>query len=182
MPEWIQNVDKQFIEVIRDHHDKWLTYNLNNVTALGSTTVLALVAVVTLGGLVLMAQCKKAFLFAVLVIGAYYATNGIKNVVARHRPAGAKSHSASFPSSHSSLSMAVFGMVALSVRKRGIEGRRRLVFWYALLCALILAGLVGISRVYLGYHYPSDVVAGWLLGLIFMIVYFLADKLTESRG
>ena len=72
----------------------------------------------------------------------------------------------------------VFGR---TLRNRNHGGARVLVFWYALLCAFVLAALVGISRFYLGYHYPSDVAAGWLLGMLFMLAFCLADKFTERR-
>jgi undecaprenyl-diphosphatase len=179
MPEWIRSIDKQAIRWMKEYHNDWLTYNLKNVTALGSTTLLALIALLALGILLLSKQYKKALFFVVLVVGVYYATQGIKTAVARKRPAAAKSHSPSFPSSHASLSMAVFGMLAFCVRGPAQGRRRFLVFLYALLWALFLAVIVGLSRVYLEKHYFSDVVGGWLLGLVFVIVFYLASKFGE---
>jgi undecaprenyl-diphosphatase len=179
MPEWIQHIDDQVLVWFRAEHTKWLDINVKNITVLGSTTVLAIFGVIALGALLLCGQYKKAFLVIVLVIGTYYATDGIKSAVGRHRPPDVKKKSASFPSGHSSRSMSVFGILALCLRNRGQRGLRRVIFVYALLWAFLLAGAVGVSRLYLGDHYLSDVVAGLLLGLAVMLAFYLADRYTE---
>jgi undecaprenyl-diphosphatase len=181
MPEWIQSIDDQTFDWFRDHHTQWLDYHVKNLTVLGSTTLLAVIGPVALGALLLCNQYKKALLFVVLVFGLFYATQGIKTAVERHRPPHAKAHSGSFPSGHSSRTMTVLGLLALCLRSPRQGGIRPVLFVYALLTALLLAVAVGLSRLYLGDHYLSDVIAGWLLGLLFIVVFCLADRLTRSE-
>jgi undecaprenyl-diphosphatase len=75
-------------------------------------------------------------------------------------------HSASFPSGHSMLSAVVYLTAALLVANR-LQGRR--LHAYLIGWSLLLAFLIGISRLYLGVHYFTDVVAGWIGGLIWAL-------------
>jgi undecaprenyl-diphosphatase len=183
MPEWIQDIDSEVLHWFKDKRNDFLTYNLNNITALGSTTVLALVVLCALGFLVLTRHFKRAFFVAVLIVAAYFATEGLKDQVNRHRPppdppAKAKK-SKSFPSSHASLSMSVFLLLALCLRPPSGSGRQPWTYRYAVLWALFLAGIVGVSRLYFGYHYLSDVIGGWLLGLGIGMIFYIADRATD---
>jgi undecaprenyl-diphosphatase len=171
MPEWVQSIDDDVLAWFARHHTTFLEVNVPEFTRLGGRTLIAVFGLVALGVLLLAGQFRKALFLVVLVLGVHYATQGIKTAVARPRPPQAKSHSKSFPSSHASLSMGLFGMLALCLYGRA---PRRLTA-YALLCAFTLAVLVGLSRLYLEKHYPSDVLGGWLVGLAFVIAfYFLA--------
>jgi undecaprenyl-diphosphatase len=180
MPEWIQDIDNDILQWFQEQHTPFLTRNLGDLTFLGSTTVLTVVALIGVGALLLYGRWTRAFLAAVLMVGCYFATDYVKDQVARHRPVvqGVKApHSASFPSSHASLSMVVYLTLAFSLRRR--SGPQPRAYPYAIAWALILTAIMGISRLYLGYHFLSDVCAGWLLGLAFAMVFYLALRLTE---
>jgi undecaprenyl-diphosphatase len=71
--------------------------------------------------------------------------------------------------------MAVFGFLAYAIA-RGLGPGKRFEVWYS---AVVLVFLVGFSRVFLGVHYPSDVVAGWAAGAFWVLV---AIALTEGQG
>jgi len=99
----------------------------------------------------------------------------VKVIVERARPdsAEALSHAGgyAFPSGHSATAVVVYGALALIAARRG-GARARAA---AIVAAVALAGLVGITRVYLGVHFPSDVLAGWLLGgAVLAVVWRLA--------
>jgi undecaprenyl-diphosphatase len=92
-------------------------------------------------------------------------SEGLKGLYGRPRPDlvphGAYVYSASFPSGHSTLSAATFlTLAALIASLESARGTKRMVFTLAAM--LILA--IGFSRIYLGVHWPSDVLAGWCLG------------------
>lgn len=128
----------------------------------------------TLGGGLLIAlwlgvtgHYHRAIPLAVAVIGERILMDGIKLLIDRARPAfdlhPVATHSASFPSGHAGNTMAVFLTVALIAAPT----RWRLP---AVILALTLSILIGLSRVYLGVHWPSDVIGGWALGATVAII------------
>ncbi len=115
----------------------------------------------------------------IALIGAYVATQAIvtlvKVIVARARPDGAEAFATAggyaFPSGHSATAVALYGALALIAVRHGGARARRL----AIGAAAALAALVGVTRVYLGVHYATDVVAGWVVGgLVLAVVWRLA--------
>ncbi len=115
------------------------------------------------------------------LVGAYAATQAIvtlvKVIVERARPdsaeALAQAGGYAFPSGHSATAVVTYGALALIAARHLGPGARNA----AIAAAVALAVLVGITRVYLGVHYPSDVLAGWLLGgLVLAVVWRLAVR------
>ena len=110
----------------------------------------------------------------VALIGAYAATQAVvtlvKVIVERARPDTAEALATAggyaFPSGHSATAVALYGALALIAARHGGTRARRV----AIAAAVVLAGLVGITRVYLGVHYATDVLAGWLLGAAVLAV------------
>jgi len=131
-----------------------------------SDTVLGLTALVAL---VLAARrhWHGALALAVSVAATQGVVAIVKLLVARDRPPGddAMVHAAgySFPSAHSATSVALYGVLALIAAH---ELRGRVSRMWCVAAAGILCMAVGVSRVYLGAHYPTDVLAGWLLGCV----------------
>lgn len=143
----------------------WLPSAVRDITALGSTTVLTLVVAATAIFLVLQRRTRSALLVvAATSLGAWLVTF-IKALVSRARPdlvdrlMAETSHS--FPSGHAANSAIVYLTLAtlLFPVVRGWRMRA-----YLLTVALALVATIGISRVYLGVHWPSDVLAGWAFG------------------
>ena len=109
---------------------------------------------------------RGALMLALAVALSQPVVHGVKLLISRPRPAGndlvAQASGFSFPSAHSATSMALYATLTLIVAQR-CQGSAR--------AAVALAGAsvvlaVGLSRVYLGAHYPSDVIAGWLTGAV----------------
>jgi undecaprenyl-diphosphatase len=117
----------------------------------------------------LVAGRRRDALFVIVVTGgAMLLTNAIKVTLERPRPSSGglvSVASASWPSGHASSSIALYGALAV-IASRGAPPWGRAAIWAGLGG---LAVLVGASRVYLGVHYPSDVVAGWLLGGLWLL-------------
>ena len=94
----------------------------------------------------------------------------LKDLLKRQRPLVpviAKAHGYSFPSGHTFSSLVFFGMLAYLVHK---TIKNTLLRWTLISCCFLFAFLVGFSRVYLKVHYPSDVIAGFCLGIIWLLL------------
>ncbi len=146
------------------------------LTALGSTFVLIGVVLSAALGLTLRGRWRSA---ATLVI-AYVVTDAtvaiVKLIVSRPRPDASLTEAGgfSFPSGHSAMSMVVYGCLAFALA-RAVRGFPRVAF---ALCGAALVVAIGLSRIYLGVHYPSDVIAGWTTGAAILIVtWMLAGRL-----
>jgi undecaprenyl-diphosphatase len=138
---------------------------MRDVTALGGVTVMILVT--TVGVLAFLIHRKRwhAGLLAATVLLADLSSELLKHLYGRPRPElvphGSYVYSASFPSGHSTLSAATFLTLAMLIASlEPNRGTKIMVFILAFM--LVLA--IGVSRVYLGVHWPSDVLAGWCLG------------------
>jgi undecaprenyl-diphosphatase len=143
-----------------------LTLLANGVTALAATSSVLLVATVAAAGMLVRGHWPGA-LAVVLAVGATQAiVFAIKELVARARPPAssawidAAGHA--FPSAHAASGVALYGLLALYTLQR-LHGRARVA---AGAVALLGVGSIGLTRVYLGAHYPSDVLAGWLVGAV----------------
>lgn len=142
---------------------------VNLITTLGSDLVVGPLLVVLVFGLAWRRRYREG-LFMVVALGGSLALNGLmKNFFARPRPPLAWAHvlpDYSFPSGHSMNSLVFYLAVALLVW----ELRGRLAGIGATAVALLLVLFIGISRIYLGYHYFTDVVGGFMAGLLWLFV------------
>ena len=182
-------VDQAILDALRVHgHPKqligpdWLHTAAADVTALGSLTNLSLLVLLV----VALMLCLKRWAAAVLVLvgagGGLALSQGLKLVYGRERPDAAyrtvEAINASFPSGHAMLSAVVF-LTLGALAARFTEKRR--IKALALGAAVLLSLLVGISRVYLGVHWATDVLAGWSLGAGWAMACWLAAWAWERR-
>ena len=152
------------------------------MTALGSVPVLVLVTVAVAGFLALSRLYRSLILVLTAAIGGTVWTFLLKELFARERPplfGEAVVSTASFPSGHSALSAVVYLTLA-AMLARLVERRRLRV--YVVSVAALTVFLVGVSRVALGVHYPSDVLAGWTLGLAWALFCWVCMALLQRRG
>jgi undecaprenyl-diphosphatase len=141
-----------------------ITALATGITDLGATKSIFLVTAVTAGSLILRGYWHGAVTVAVSVTATQAVVYGIKALVARGRPPEASSFvdaaGYAFPSAHAASGVALYGLLSLFVLRR-LHGRVRIA---AGALALLAVGSLGLTRVYLGAHYPSDVLAGWIVG------------------
>jgi undecaprenyl-diphosphatase len=148
---------------------------MRDITALGGFTVLTLVTVVATLAFLIHRRWAHATVMAGTALAAQLCSSLLKSFYDRPRPDlvphGVDVYSASFPSGHSMLSAATY--LTLAALIASLETKRRskvLVFGLA----LILMAAIGFSRVYMGVHWPSDVLAGWCAGAAWALAAWLA--------
>lgn len=162
----------------------WLEIMMRDFTALGSHAVLMLIGLAALGYILMLRKWLSALLL-VASFGGGMALNGLlKQGFDRPRPDLVahlvEVHTASFPSGHAMLSAACY--LSLGTLLAGVTRPRRLKA-YILGIAIVLVLLVGCSRVYLGVHWPTDVLAGWALGAAWAMGCWLALRIwVATRG
>lgn len=155
----------------------WVEEMGRDITALGGNVVLTLLTVFVLGYLMIIRRPVLCFVLVLATVGALAASTLLKQSFDRDRPDLVPHHSrvytASFPSGHAMLSASTYlTMGALLARA---QKRRRLKV-YIIAVSAFLSLIVGISRVYLGVHWPSDVLAGWAAGTAWALgCWWLAD-------
>lgn len=172
--------DRQLLLAFRDAGDlarpigpKWVRRTLLDFTTLGGGPVLTTMVIVTLGLLAI----RRLWLTAGLVLAATslgsILSGQAKLLFARPRPALVdhliEVRGLSFPSGHATNSAIIYLTLALLI-SQVVPGRRTRA--YILSVAVLLVGLIGISRVYLGVHWPSDVLAGWSIGTLWALAWW----------
>jgi len=161
---------------------RWLPEAAVDLTALGSGWVIGLVVLAVVGFLALQAMWRTAGFVFVASVGGWVLNAALKVFFQRPRP-DVVPHlrevmSLSFPSGHAMTSAAVY--LTLGAMLMRISERRATKI-YCMVTAAFVTVLVGSTRVYLGVHYPSDVVAGWLIGMSWAIGCWLVERSIERR-
>lgn len=165
-------IDHALLFLFRDPADlsdpigpPWLEETVAEITTLGGYPVLVLLVGLVIGFLLVSRRFGAALFVLVAVASGTVLSQSLKLVYDRPRPDVVEhlvsTHTASFPSGHATMSAVVYLTLA-SLIVRLVE--RAAVRVYVLCIAVLLTALVGLSRVYLGVHWPSDVAAGWALG------------------
>ncbi|MFW8593872.1 phosphatase PAP2 family protein [Cribrihabitans neustonicus] len=161
----------------------WLEEMGRDLTALGGVVVLAITTFVVAVFFLLRQRWMSMLYILVTVGGGIVLSSVAKEVFDRPRPDlvphGSLVHTASFPSGHSM--MAAVAYLTLGALVARLQTRLFLKV-YIMTVAVLVTVLVGISRVYMGVHWPSDVAAGWLAGGAWAIICLLAARRLEGRG
>jgi undecaprenyl-diphosphatase len=161
----------------------WLKLAAQDITALGSGWVLGLM-VAAIAGFLAIERMHRTAAFVTLAAVSGWLLNGLlKELIDRPRPAVVphlgEVMSLSFPSGHAMTSATVYltlGMLLMRI------ATRRATKVYCLAVAASLTTLIGVSRMYLGVHYPTDVLAGWTVGLSWGIFCWMIERAIERRG
>lgn len=161
----------------------WLEFVARDITALGGTAVLVMVTVAAIGFMILRRRRGAALFTFVSIAGGTLISTGLKSLFDRSRPDVVphlvEVSSASFPSGHSMLAMTTYLTLGALVAEVQSEHRARA---YILLWAVALSLLVGSTRVYLGVHWPTDVLAGWCVGSAWALMCGTVAWWLQRRG
>jgi undecaprenyl-diphosphatase len=154
-----------------------------DLTALGGIAVLSLVTTAVTGFLIITRKRGAAVLVVIAVLGGLFIGSAIKSLVHRDRPPlefqEAYVFTKSFPSGHSMLSAVTYLTLGalLAQVTQGLWVRI-----YIIAVAMLVTFLVGLSRVYLGVHWPTDVLAGWTAGLVWSIICLFVARTLQHKG
>lgn len=154
---------------------RWLPHAASDITALGGGVVLTLLVVIVAGFLLMQRLWLTALATALACLTGGLVVDLIKGLVVRARPDLVPhlvdAHGYSFPSGHATSSAVVYlTLASLAGQVTPDRAARR----YLLAVAVMLAGAIGCSRVYLGVHWPSDVIAGWSFGTLWALGWWTA--------
>lgn len=161
----------------------WLEMAAFDITALGGPTVLGMTVLAIVGFLILQGMYRNAAFVFLASVGGWMLNDLLKEVFARPRPQVVphlrQVMSLSFPSGHALTSAAVYlTLGALLMR----VAQSRLAKFYCMFIAMLVTLLVGATRVYLGVHYPTDVLAGWLIGISWALFCWLLERSLERSA
>jgi undecaprenyl-diphosphatase len=179
-----QNFDESVLRTLRQPDNPalpigpdWVTEVARDLTALGGVTVLVLVTFSVAGFLLLDRKYAGMCFVLMAVISGLILSSILKASFDRLRPQIVPHlsdvYTSSFPSGHSMMSAIVYLTLGALLAK--MVAFRRLKC-YVLALAMLVTGLVGISRVYMGVHYPTDVLAGWTAGLVWATICLLVVR------
>jgi undecaprenyl-diphosphatase len=162
---------------------RWVAEAVTDFTALGGTAVLMTVVVCAIGYLALLHRYSAAAFVVVAATGGGLLSVALKHVFARSRPDVVPHlvtvEGLSFPSGHSMAAAVIY--LTLGALMARFAARRRIRV-YVIAISLGLTGLIGITRVCLGVHYPTDVLAGWSAGLGWALLCWLVARYLQYRG
>lgn len=185
-----QAFDERVLATLRQADDPtlpvgpyWLREVALDFTALGSFAVLIVISGVVAGFLLLQRRRRMALLVAVAVAGGMLLNTGLKQVFERQRPSVVPHlrvvTTPSFPSGHAAASAVVY--LTLGALLAGyVQGHYTRAYCLAVAASLTL--VVGCSRVFLGVHYPTDVIAGWCVGLAWALACWLVERVLQRVG
>jgi undecaprenyl-diphosphatase len=185
-----QAFDTRILEALRNPADparpigpRWIESSLLDVTALGGPTVLAMVVLAVVGFLLLQTRYRTALFVAITSFSGRLVEMALKHAFNRPRPTVVphlrEVFSTSFPSGHAMESAIVY-LTLGAVLMRVADSRLTKV--YCLGIAVLLTVLVGSSRVYLGVHYPTDVIGGWIIGFVWASICWLTAERFDARA
>jgi undecaprenyl-diphosphatase len=184
------NIDIRILRALRDPVNLyrpigpvWLYEVMRDITSLGGATIVFLITSIAIGYFIMRKEYASVFLVLAAVIGGTILDLELKLLFGRVRPMVVPQlvivKTFSFPSGHSLMSTVVY--LSLAALIAGIHQRKKDKI-YILVVALFLTFIIGISRVYLGVHYPTDVLAGWSLGLAWAaICWYVSWRLFQNK-
>lgn len=161
---------------------RWVEEMMRDFTGLGSMAVLWTIAAMVVGFLFLTRKRQSAWVVILSLTSGVAISSLLKWLFARPRPdlvAHATTvYTHSFPSGHAMLSAVAYLTIGALLARTQADFHVKLFIWFA---GILLTLVVGISRVYLGVHWPSDVLAGWMIGaswalLSWAVMVWLQDR------
>jgi membrane-associated phospholipid phosphatase len=168
--KWVVVMDKEFTTMLYSVRTPWLSQILFLITKLGEREAVFIVGAVVSAIFILRRRFIALIAFWMVMGGIGISIRYGKTIISRARPVDVAYYEVehySFPSGHATTAFALYGLLAYFLYRHYDKSRNQHIYLWA---ALILSVIVGFSRIYLGVHYLSDVLAGFLLGLLWLLL------------
>lgn len=150
----------------------WLTQVMTNITNIGSTAGIVLVSVVILAILIRKKRQRQALGFVIIIGFGYQFSELLKIIFRRQRPPLpwlGEASGFSFPSGHSLVTMTLYSFLFLLIFNKLSKTKKHSYLKNLSYLIFFIPIMVGFSRIYLGVHYPSDVLGGWFIGIVWTL-------------
>lgn len=174
--------DTAIRETVHSWASPWLTRLMLGVTRLGTTPFLAVVTIAVWWALFRIGHGRAIALLVLATLGMMALSESLKLEYHRVRPPAYFGYDEptnySYPSGHADTSISFYGLLAWIATHRIQARARRRAVWAA---SAVLVLAIGFSRVYLGVHYPTDVLGGYALGLVWTIAIAGAERTVRRR-
>ncbi len=161
----------------------WVQEAARDLTSLGSMIVLLIATCAVAIYLFLARQYAAAWLLLVAVFGGIALNDLLKHAFARPRPdqlyQATRVFTSSFPSAHAEISAITYLTMAALLAQSQSSFRIGLYF---IILAALLTLLIGLSRLYLGVHYPTDVLGGWCIGAAWALICWVLMRWLQRKG
>lgn len=161
----------------------WVEELMRDITGLGGVGILTFFTLASAAYMLLIKKPKMALFVVVAIVSGTLLSFALKYGFDRPRPDlvphGSYVYTHSFPSGHSLMSALVYFTLGTLLSR--VESRKR-VKVFLLSVATLLTVSIGVSRVYLGVHWPSDVLAGWTVGIFWSILSLMVAASLQSSG
>jgi membrane-associated phospholipid phosphatase len=167
---WVVVMDKEFTTMLYSIRSPWLSQMLYQITKLGNQEAVFIIGAVVSAIFILRRRFVALIAFWLVMGGIGISVRYGKTFISRARPADVAYYEVehfSFPSGHATTAFALYGLLAYFLYRHYDKSKNQHFYLWA---AFILSVLVGFSRIYLGVHYLSDVLAGFLLGLLWLLL------------
>ncbi|MEP4889501.1 MAG: phosphatase PAP2 family protein [Aliiglaciecola sp.] len=183
-------IDQNIILAFRDANDlsdpigpKWVEEMMRDITALGGVAILTSFTLFVTLFLLIENKPKIAALLVLAITSGMIVSFSLKYGITRPRPDlvphGSYVYTSSFPSGHAMLSALVYFTLAGMLSHLPV---RRRVKSYFYMIAILFTFSIGVSRVYLGVHWPTDVLAGWLMGIGWALLTLVVARFLRMNG
>lgn len=182
--------DRKLILMLREPNDvtnpigpTWVEEMMRDGTALGSNWILLSLSLFSAAYLYLRDRKSMAVFLIIVILSGLAVAFGLKHMIARPRPDlvshATQVYTASFPSAHAMMSALVYFTLALLLASvQESKALKSLLY----ISALVVAFWVGFSRIYLGVHWPTDVIAGWCAGAFWALTcHWIANSFNMHR-
>lgn len=178
---YILQLDKKILVLLISYRNPLITNVMKFITYTGNAKFYFIIMPIFIIFYVYKKQHLEISVLTISLLGGHYINQFLKNYFGRIRPTDYSiiiQEGFSFPSGHAMVSICFYGMLAYIIT-RNIKSKKRRIFLISTLIFYTL--LIGFSRIYLGVHWPSDVIGGYIIGMAWLYACIIGIKRSSNK-